>query len=211
MDEGTTGSLAELDLRAARAQRLSERRRAERRAREGLRKLVRRPMVGAVALFVIALGIVAPQTGITETRLAIAPSTPEPSPKCPLPATLRPAFVAAAHDAGLPLGLLVAMAQVESGVDQTARSHVGAVGLLQLMPSTAASLHLDPSQMKANVLAGAQYLRLMLSRYGSTELALAAYNAGPTAVDRAAGAPTVETIAYVTNVEQRMTSLTGCV
>ena len=119
--------------------------------------------------------------------------------------------VAAAHDAGLPLGLLVAMAQVESGVDQTARSHVGAVGLLQLMPSTAASLHLDPSQVKANLLAGAQYLRLMLSRYGSTELALAAYNAGPTAVDRAAGAPTVETIAYVTNVEQRMTSLTGCV
>ena len=80
-----------------------------------------------------------------------------------------------------------------------------------VVTSMAASLHLDPSQVKANVLAGAQYLRLMLSRYGSTELALAAYNAGPTAVDRAAGAPTVETIAYVTNVEQRMTSLTGCV
>ena len=52
------------------------------------------------------------------------------------------------------------------------------------MPATAAGLHYDPLELHSNVMAGALYLRQMLGRFGSTGPALAAYNAGPTAVDR---------------------------
>jgi soluble lytic murein transglycosylase-like protein len=59
-------------------------------------------------------------------------------------------------------------------------------------------------------MAGALYLRRLLDRYGSLDLALAAYNAGPTAVDRVAGAPTDETLTYVANVEQHWNAVKGC-
>ena len=75
----------------------------------------------------------------------------------------------------------------------------------------AKSLELDADRPDTNVLAGARYLRLLLDRYSSTDLALAAYNAGPTAVDRAGGMPpTDETIAYVKNVQARWRALAGC-
>lgn len=57
-----------------------------------------------------------------------------------------------------------------------------------------------PDHPPSNVLAGARYLRLMLNQFRSTDLALAAYNAGPTAVARAGGAPSAETLTYVANV-----------
>jgi soluble lytic murein transglycosylase-like protein len=79
------------------------------------------------------------------------------------------------------------------------------------MPGTAAELALDPHRAETNVLAGARYLRIMLSRYNSTDLALAAYNAGPTAVDRAGGmAPSAETTTYVANVQTKWRALSGC-
>jgi soluble lytic murein transglycosylase-like protein len=60
-------------------------------------------------------------------------------------------------------------------------------------------------------MAGARYLKLLLDRYHSTDQALAAYNAGPTAVDRAGGiAPSRETLTYVTNVQARWRALAGC-
>ena len=58
--------------------------------------------------------------------------------------------------------------------------------------------------------AGARYLRLMLDRFERTDLALAAYNAGPTVVDRLGRAPTQETQTYVANVQQRWAALAGC-
>jgi len=119
---------------------------------------------------------------------------------CPLPFRFRPAFEHAAGDTGLPLALLVSVATVESSFRAQARSHAGALGLLQVMPATARELALDADDPPSNVLAGARYLRLMLDRFDSTELALAAYNAGPTAVARAGGAPSAETLAYVANV-----------
>jgi soluble lytic murein transglycosylase-like protein len=119
---------------------------------------------------------------------------------CPLPSRFRPAFERAAGDTGLPLALLVSVATVESSFRTRARSHAGALGLFQVMPATARELALDPDHPPSNVLAGARYLRLMLDRFGSTDLALAAYNAGPTAVARAGGAPSAETLTYVANV-----------
>jgi soluble lytic murein transglycosylase-like protein len=121
---------------------------------------------------------------------------------CPLPSRFRPAFERAAGDSGLPLALLVSVATVESSLRTRARSHAGALGLFQVMPATARELALDPDHPPSNVLAGARYLRLMLDRFGSTDLALAAYNAGPTAVARAGGAPSAETLTYVANVRR---------
>lgn len=82
-------------------------------------------------------------------------------------------------------------------MDPGALSPAGARGLLRVMPSTARALRIDGDDPAANVLAGARYLRLLLDRFGSVELALSAYNAGPAAVERAGGAPTIATLRYV--------------
>jgi soluble lytic murein transglycosylase-like protein len=133
-----------------------------------------------------------------------------PDPACPLPSRYRGAFELAARDTALPLPLLVAVARVESRVDQGARSSRGAQGLLQVLPSTAHALGLDASSARTNVLAGARYLRQLLVRFGSADLALAAYNAGPAAVERAGGAPSGQTVTYVANVTAAWRSLRGC-
>jgi soluble lytic murein transglycosylase-like protein len=129
---------------------------------------------------------------------------------CPIPARFRTAFARAAHDTGFQLSMLVAVAQVESRFRPDARSEADARGLLQVLPSTAAGLKLDANRPASNVLAGARYLKQLLDRYHRTDLALAAYNAGPTAVDRAGGAPYSETQTYVANVQQRWAALAGC-
>lgn len=130
--------------------------------------------------------------------------------RCPLPARYRQAFEAAARDTSLPLALLASVASVESNLDNDARSPVGARGLLQVMPPTAAELQLDPDRPASNVLAGARYLKQMLEQFGSADLALAAYNAGPGAVERAGGAPGAETLTYVANVNRLWQRLQGC-
>jgi soluble lytic murein transglycosylase-like protein len=130
--------------------------------------------------------------------------------RCPLPKRFRPAFERAARDTELPLALLTAVARIESSLRQEARSHAGARGLLQVLPSTASELSLSPDHAPSNVLAGARYLRLMLERFHSTDLALAAYNAGPTAVARAGGAPSAEVLTYVADVTALWRRLNGC-
>ena len=81
---------------------------------------------------------------------------------------------------------------------------------MQVMPSTARSLSLTADEPGSNVLAGARLLRQMLNRFRSSDLALAAYNAGPTAVERAGGAPTGVTMAYVANVTSLWREFNGC-
>ena len=95
-------------------------------------------------------------------------------------------------------------------MNPNAHSGAGATGLLQLMPVTARELRLNGDDPAANVLAGARYLRQMLDRFGSLDHALAAYNAGPSAVERAGGAPTAATLRYVKNIEARAGLLAGC-
>jgi soluble lytic murein transglycosylase-like protein len=129
---------------------------------------------------------------------------------CPIPSKFRTAFVRAARDTGFQLSMLVAVAQVESRFKPNARSSADARGLFQLMPATAASLKLDADKPSTNVLAGARYLKILLDRYTRTDLALAAYNAGPTAVDAAGGVPYSQTQTYVANVQQRWAALAGC-
>jgi soluble lytic murein transglycosylase-like protein len=110
----------------------------------------------------------------------------------------------AASDATVEANLLRAVIVVESGFNVRAMSKRGAVGLMQLMPATAArfgsSDSFDPGQ---NVRAGAHYLKFLLDRFGQNlSLALAAYNAGEDAVDRNGGQipPYSETMAYVPRV-----------
>jgi soluble lytic murein transglycosylase len=98
--------------------------------------------------------------------------------------------------------LVKAVIAAESGFDPEAVSQRGAQGLMQLMPETAEALGVqDPFLPVQNVRGGTRYLRLMLDRYGDVERALAAYNAGPTAVDRFGGIPPYqETRDYVRRV-----------
>jgi soluble lytic murein transglycosylase-like protein len=130
--------------------------------------------------------------------------------RCPLPGQFRGAFLTAAADTRLPLALLYAVAKVESDLRPDARSSAGASGLLQLMPATARSLNLDENEIPSNVLGGARYLRQMLDRFQSTDLALAAYNAGPTLVGRTGGVPNERAAAYVKRVTAIWRTLNGC-
>lgn len=98
--------------------------------------------------------------------------------------------------------LLSAVAEVESGLNPDAISGAGAIGVMQLMPETAASLGVNPYDTKQNIEGGAKYLRQMLDAFGGdVSKALAAYNAGPNAVKSYGGVPPyAETQNYVDRV-----------
>jgi soluble lytic murein transglycosylase-like protein len=132
------------------------------------------------------------------------------SNRCPIPSRFRPAFTRAADDTGFQLSMLVAVAQVESRFVVDARSSKDARGLLQVLPATGASLRLNINEPATNVLAGARYLRLLLDRYNRTDLALAAYNAGPTRIDANQDILGPISMRYVANVEARWAALAGC-
>ena len=132
-----------------------------------------------------------------------ASSAPQGSSTAVGGGTFQEAIAAASQATGLDPRLLTAVAQQESGGDPNAVSPVGAEGLMQLMPGTAQALGVqnpfDPTQ---NAVGGATYLKEMLQQFqGNLSLALAAYNAGPGAVEQYGGIPPYpETEAYVRGV-----------
>ena len=118
---------------------------------------------------------------------------------------------AVAANRGIDGRLLAAVVWTESNFGPTVVSHAGAIGLAQLMPGTAAGLRVDPWDPVQNLDGGARYLRTQLERFGSMDLALAAYNAGPNRVQAAGpGIPNiVETQLYVVRVIDRYQQLVG--
>jgi len=132
-------------------------------------------------------------------------SEPDPSPTASArpPRTTGQIVAEAADKHGVDSDFIQSVIRQESGGNPVAVSRAGAQGLMQLMPSTAVQLGVkDSFSPEQNVHGGAQYLRELLERYnGDAVKALAAYNAGPAAVDRYKGVPPyAETRQYVRRV-----------
>jgi len=100
-----------------------------------------------------------------------------------------PMAEAAALRHGIPTDLFKRLVQQESAWNQGAKSHKGAIGLAQLMPRTAQYLGVNPYDAYENLDGGARYLAEQYRKFGSWRLALAAYNAGPKAVEKYNGIP----------------------
>jgi len=142
-----------------------------------------------------------------EDYVAPPPLPSTPSPPAPAPVSLTPheLITLAAVHAGLPPAIVHSVARAESGYREDALSPKGAIGLMQLMPKTAAELNADPNDPAQNADAGARYLRDLLEKYENdphqVSKAVAAYNAGPAAVDKYHGIPPYpETVQYVNRV-----------
>ena len=121
----------------------------------------------------------------------------------PTPQAMREMLATAGKEHDLDVDLLASVVRAESGGNPHAVSRAGAQGLMQLMPKTAADLGVDNSfAARENINGGTAYLDALLKKYhDSLALALAAYNAGPAAVDRWHGIPPYrETRAYVARV-----------
>lgn len=120
-----------------------------------------------------------------------------------------------AAEVGIDPNLLHAVIDQESAFNTRAKSHKGAMGLMQLMPATAQHLGLSEAQYYDpyhNVHAGARYLKQQLQDFGSLPLALAAYNAGPSAVHKYGGIPPYqETRQYVASITYKYSLLGGVI
>lgn len=120
---------------------------------------------------------------------------------------LTPMIDAAAQKHSVEPKLIRAVIEQESGLRPCALSPKGAQGLMQLMPETAGQLGVeDPFDAKENVEGGARYLKGLLDKYnGDVSLALAAYNAGPSAVDQAGRVPEIpETVDYINAILKKL-------
>lgn len=108
----------------------------------------------------------------------------------------------AAEKYNVPFAFIKAVIRVESAFNPNAVSHAGAMGLMQMMPRTAAAMGVkDPFSARQNIFGGAKFLRVLTDRYkGDINLILAAYNAGDSAVARYKGIPYPQTRGYVSSV-----------
>jgi soluble lytic murein transglycosylase-like protein len=135
----------------------------------------------------------------------LAPQAVAPATAAVAPAEVAQAIRESAERHAVSAPLAEAVAWQESHFQQAAVSPRGAVGVMQLMPGTARRLGVDPADLKANVDGGVAYLAQMIVRFGDLPRALAAYNAGPEAVERFGGVPPfAETRAYVKSILGRL-------
>lgn len=122
-------------------------------------------------------------------------------------AQIRSAIQAECERQGCPSDLAIALMRQESALNPYAVSKVGAMGLGQLMPATAIEVGVkDPFDPSQNIRGSVKYLMMMLKRFGGSErLAVASYNAGPSAVERYKGIPPFrETQDYVKRIGDRL-------
>ena len=157
-----------------------------------------------------------PTTTSTQTALPAAVTTPLPTSTStttmPTQATIQNWIASLAPQYNLDPKLVDAVVNQESGYSPNATSSVGAMGLMQLMPATAAGLGVtNPYDPVQNLKGGMTYLRQLLTRYNNNvSLALAAYNAGPNAVDSYNGIPPYpETQNYVSSIMRSLHTSTS--
>jgi soluble lytic murein transglycosylase-like protein len=156
-------------------------------------------------MYVLRVGDGTVEYPAQEIRAIVAipePATPVAARLVPLAPKPQAILKLAAQTEGVDEIFVRSVAKVESGFRQEAISRKGALGLMQLMPGTAAELGVDATKADQNALGGAKYLRVLLEHYHyNPVLALAAYNAGPAAVAKYRGLPPYyETRAYVVRV-----------
>lgn len=115
--------------------------------------------------------------------------------------TVKAAIVKYSIEMGVDPAITLSIAKAESGFRHEARSSHGAVGVFQLMPSTARRMGLNPYSLDDNIKGGIMYYKSMYKMFGSMQLAIAAYNAGPANVKRYnAVPPFAETKRFVTKI-----------
>ena len=117
--------------------------------------------------------------------------------------TVKELIVKHAKEMGIDPALALSIAKTESGFKHETKSRYGAVGVFQLMPRTANKLGYNPYKVNENIKGGIAYYKMMYKMFGSTELALAAYNAGPGNVKKYNGVPPFsETKKFVAKIMQ---------
>ena len=115
--------------------------------------------------------------------------------------TIKELIVQYSKEMGLDPALALCIANAESGFSQNKVSRGGAIGVFQLMPNTAKRIGVNPYKMKDNIKGGIKYYKMMYQMFGTTELALAAYNAGPGNVKKYKGIPPFrETQKFVSSI-----------
>lgn len=115
--------------------------------------------------------------------------------------TVKTAIVKRSIEMGVDPAIMLSIAKAESGYRHETRSPRGAVGVFQLMPSTARRMGLNPYSLDDNIKGGVMYYKSMYKMFGSVELALAAYNAGPGNVKKYRAVPPFnETRRYVAKI-----------
>lgn len=116
-------------------------------------------------------------------------ANPQQSQAATSKATVKDYIVKHSLEMGIDPALGLSIAKMESGFVHEKRSSFGAVGVFQLMPSTARRLGYNPYYLSDNIRGGLMYYKMMYKKFGSVELALAAYNAGPGNVSKYKGVP----------------------
>ena len=145
-----------------------------------------------------------PAVYTSDGATSIAPPEPAPLMRAAPEEVVRLIQESSARHA-VPATIVEAVAWQESRFNHAAVSSKGARGVMQLLPTTASDLGVDPSDLRGNIDGGAAYLAQQLRRFGDVKLALAAYNAGPKAVERYGGVPPyAETQSYVRAIMARL-------
>jgi soluble lytic murein transglycosylase-like protein len=145
----------------------------------------------------------------SEGATLIAPPEPEPLMRAAPEEVVRLIRESSARHA-VPASIVEAVAWQESRFNHASVSPKGARGVMQLLPTTASDLGVDPSDLRGNIDGGAAYLAQQLKRFGDVKLALAAYNAGPKAVERYGGVPPyAETQSYVRAIMARLAAVSA--